>query len=97
MPEIISATTVSGTMVIGLAPVFLFWQLKAPRISYYLSLGIGMTAGMVLMLEILPEWMMFATGKYANLLAINIYGSILCFAGFLLPVLFNSQTEEDLK
>ncbi len=29
--EILSATTISGTMVIGLTPIFLFWKQKAPK------------------------------------------------------------------
>lgn len=93
-PEIIKATTISGTMVIGLAPVFIFWKIKAPPISYYLSLGFGIAAGFILVFGLLPGWMLLTTGEYAALLAINIYGSILCFAGFLLPVLIFGQTEK---
>jgi hypothetical protein len=30
--EILSATTISGTMVIGLTPRILFWNMKVPKI-----------------------------------------------------------------
>ena len=35
--DILSASTISGTMVIGLAPVFIFWKLPMPKISFHLS------------------------------------------------------------
>lgn len=86
-PEIIEATTISGTMVIGLAPVFLFWKLDAPEISYHLSLGFGIISGLVLTFGLLPDSLWLTTGKYADLLAVNVYGTVLCFAGFLVPVM----------
>lgn len=88
-PDIISATTYSGTVVIGLAPIFLFWWLKVPPISFYLSVLGGFIAVVLMILWPLPERFLFSTGKYSDLLAINIYGSIICFSLFLAPKLIS--------
>ena len=89
-PDIISATTYSGTVVIGLAPIFLLWKMKVPPISFYLSVVGGFIAVVLMILWPLPERFLFSTGKYADLLAINIYGTIICFTLFLVPKLFPS-------
>lgn len=96
-PEIISATTVSGTMVIGLAPIFLLWFLDAPPLSFYLSIGIGLICGLVLAFGVFPADWHFTSGKYADLLSINVIGSLLCFSGFLLPyLLLKIKPKEDV-
>ncbi|PRP67378.1 sodium:solute symporter family transporter [Nonlabens agnitus] len=83
--EILSATTISGTMVIGLTPVFLLWKMKVPQISYFLSVICGLIFGLLLVFEWFPESLIYTTGKYASLLWINIYGVLLSFILFLLP------------
>jgi len=90
-PEIISATTISGTMVLGLAPVFIFWKLPTPKISFHLSLWTGVMAGLVLIFGLLPESLYLSSGKYADLFAVNIYGTILSFAAYLLPVFLSKN------
>lgn len=89
-PEIIQATTISGTMVLGLAPVFLLWKLKAPRISFHLSVWTGIIIGLILTFNLLPEQWLFTSGRYADLFTLNVIGTILCFALFCLPVLIRS-------
>ncbi len=83
--EILSATTISGTMVIGLTPVFLLWKMKAPQISYFLSVICGLVFGVFLVFEWFPQSLIFTSGKYASLLWINIYGISFSFLLFLLP------------
>lgn len=83
--EILSATTISGTMVIGLTPVFLFWKLDVPKISYYLSVGCGLIFGIILVLEIFPESLIFTQGKYADLLWINFWGVLSCITLYIIP------------
>jgi len=90
-PEIISATTVSGTMVIGLAPVFMFWKLEVPAISFYLSVLGGFMFALICLIFPLSESLLFSEGKYADLLAVNCYGTVLCFFLFLCPKLFSSK------
>lgn len=83
--EILSATTISGTMVIGLTPVFLFWKLKVPKISFYLSVITGLIFGFILLLDLVPQTFIFTDGKYANLLWINIWGILSCNFVYLIP------------
>jgi Na+/proline symporter len=82
-PAILSATTVSGTMVIGLTPVFLLsgWR-RAGAVSYHASVLLGLLFGLGLSLK----WFhgSIGAGKYGNLLWVNLVGISLCFAVYLL-------------
>jgi Na+/proline symporter len=82
-PAILSATTVSGTMVIGLTPVFLLsgWR-RAGAASYHASVLLGLLFGLGLSLN----WFhgSVGAGKYGNLLWVNLVGISLCFAVYLL-------------
>lgn len=93
-PEILSATTVSGTMVMGLAPVFLLWKMDAPNLSFQLSVWFGIIVGLVLAFGLFPESLVFTAGRYSTLLWANIWGLIICFVLFLLPTLLNNGTKE---
>lgn len=86
--EILSATTISGTMVIGLTPVFLLWKINVPKISYFLSVITGLAFGVLLVFEIFPEILIHTTGKYSLLLWINFYGIISSFMVYLIPTWF---------
>ena len=86
-PEILSATTVSGTMVIGLAPIFVLWKMKAPNISFYASIIMGITWGLTLVFGWLPEEFYFTSGKHSELLTINVLGTLSCFIVFIIPAL----------
>lgn len=81
-PEIISATTISGTMVLGLAPVFLFWRRAAGRWSFHLPVGASMALGVIYALGFWPSAWVWFPGAYGDLLSINLAGSLLCFALF---------------
>lgn len=87
-PEILSATTVSGTMVIGLAPVFLLWNSRASKLSFHLAVGFGVAWGIILALGYFPDFLIFSTGKYADLLWANVWGLLICFSLYLLPFFF---------
>jgi Na+/proline symporter len=84
--EILLATTISGTMVIGLTPVFLFWRGKAPKISFHLSVFSGILFGFLLIFNWFPDNLIFTTGKYADLLWINFWGIGCCLFVYLLPI-----------
>ncbi len=86
-PEILSATTISGTMVIGLAPVFIFWNSKMPKFSFYAPVIFGLIAGFVTALELVPKSWIFTEGKYNDLLGVNLWGSLVCFVLFFIPLL----------
>ena len=83
--EILSATTISGTMVIGLTPVFLFWNIKVPKISFYLSVSTGLIFGFLLIFNAFPEALIFTEGKYADLLWVNIWGILTCNILYFIP------------
>lgn len=87
-PEILSATTISGTMVLGLAPIFLLWSIPAPKLSFHFALWTGVAAGLILTFGLLPESLYLTEGKYADLLTINIFATILIFVLYLLPIAF---------
>ncbi len=83
--EILSATTISGTMIIGLTPVFLFWKMKVPRISFYLSVLTGLLFGFLLVFNWFPNELQFTNGKYADLLWVNVWGITTCIILYCLP------------
>ena len=90
-PAIIAATTISGTMVMGLAPIFLLAFLPgAGRLSFHLAFWPGLTFGVLRVLEgalgteIFPPGLAIGGGRYALDLGINVYGLLLCIAGYLL-------------
>jgi len=86
-PEILSATTVSGTMVMGLAPVFVLWKLQAPNLSFQLSVWFGVFVGLVLAFGQIPEFLILTSGRYSALLWANVWGLIGCFILYLIPTL----------
>lgn len=90
-PAIIAATTISGTMVMGLAPIFLLaWVRPAGALSFHLAFWPGVVIGVVRAVEtfaavsLIPHAVALGTGDYALDLGVNVYGVILCAAGYLL-------------
>lgn len=100
-PAIIAATTISGTMVMGLAPIFLLSFIRrAGRTSFHLAFWPGLLLGILLVVEnaagmsIFPARIDIGVGPYADTLGVNVYGLILCTAGYLLGACFGSETGE---
>ncbi len=83
--EILSATTISGTMVIGLTPVFIFWNMEVPKISFHLSVICGLIFGFLLVFELFPKALIFTNGKYADLLWVNVFGITSCMILYVIP------------
>lgn len=87
--SILKATTISGTMVMGLAPIFLFhWVRGLPPVAFHLALWPGLVLGVLYTLGWVPAALHVGSGRYAGLLGINLYGVILCTGLFLIPVLW---------
>jgi Na+/proline symporter len=85
--DILKATTISGTMVMGLAPIFLLAPLvRHSPWSFHLAFWPGILLGVLLATGMIPPSWAIGDGKYALLLGVNFYGLGLCIAGFLLPV-----------
>jgi len=83
-PTILSATTISGTMVLGLAPVFILWKMKSNSLAFYFGVGIGIVVGILYTLKAWPESLTFFDGRYGVLLSANIFGAILSLVFFVL-------------
>jgi hypothetical protein len=90
-PDILSATTISGTSVLGLAPIFLFWQIKAPPLSFYLSISIGLLASLVYIFNLIPENYWLTPGTHGDLLTVNVVGTLGCFLGYFIPIAWKSK------
>jgi hypothetical protein len=85
--DILKATTISGTMVMGLAPVFLLSPLvRYSPWSFHLAFWPGVVLGILLAIHALPQSWAIGGGKYALLLGANLYGLAICCLGFLLPL-----------
>jgi solute:Na+ symporter, SSS family len=89
-PAIIAATTISGTMVMGLAPTFLLsWIPSAGSLSFHLAFWPGLIIGVLRAIEtfahlsIFPVQLALGQGKYALDLGLNVYGLLICTCGFL--------------
>lgn len=91
-PTILSATTISGTMVIGLAPIFIFHKVRVPKISYFLSVAVGLAFGIALAIGAFPDTFIGITGPYTDLLLCNIFGSIACLMAYFSPLLFKKSS-----
>ncbi|WP_339800751.1 sodium:solute symporter [uncultured Marinobacter sp.] len=86
--DILKATTISGTMVMGLAPVFLFYGLtRFSPWSFHLSFWTGIGLGVCMTVGWIPQSWAIGDGAYALLLGTNAWGFLLCTAGFFLPLL----------
>ncbi|HEU0203041.1 MAG TPA: hypothetical protein VFR86_21745, partial [Burkholderiaceae bacterium] len=88
--DILKATTVSGTMVMGLAPIFLLQRWVgsnggASAWSFHLSFWTGIALGVALAAGWIPASWAIGTGKYKLLLGTNLYGLALCTLLFLAP------------
>lgn len=83
--DILKATTISGTMVMGLAPVFLLHGLVRPTaLGFHLSFWCGLLLGVALTVGWIPDSWAIGDGRYALLLGTNLYGLLLCTAAYLL-------------
>ena len=92
--EILSATTVSGTMVLGLAPIFVLHRVKAAgpwafHLAFWpaVAIGVSVAAGWS------PAWLAIGEGTYASLLGINIAATVLVVAGFFAGTLLDRSTK----
>ena len=86
--RILQATTISGTMVMGLAPIFLLAFLReAPPLSFHLAFWAGVALGLLEALGLVPAALSIGDGRYASLLGVNVYGLIVCSTLFVVPAL----------
>ena len=93
--RILQATTISGTMVMGLAPIFLLgYFLRAPRSSFHLAFWSGFAVGVLEVLGVMPDAVAIGDGRYATLLGANLWGLLLATALFLTPVVISRRNRQ---
>jgi SSS family solute:Na+ symporter len=86
--DILEATTISGTMVMGLAPIFLLSRLvRYSPWSFHLAFWPGIVLGTALAAGLLPASWAIGGGKYGLLLGTNFYGLVICTVGYVTPLL----------
>lgn len=79
--DLLAATTISGTMVLGLAPPFLLWRLHEPApAAFHLSFWTGLAVGIAGAAHLWPKALAIGNGAYAPLLGQNVVGLAACFA-----------------
>jgi Na+/proline symporter len=84
--EILQATTVSGTMVVGLAPVFLLYFVRsAGPFAFHLAFWPGVAIGVAFAAGWSPGWLAVGQGSYDGLLGVNLFATacvvVLFFVG----------------
>jgi Na+/proline symporter len=102
-PAIIAATTISGTMVMGLAPIFLLsWLRPAGMVSFHMAFWPGVMVGVIRATEtfghmqIFPAALRLGTGPFALDLGVNTWGLILCGVGFVAGALLVPRSQDDV-
>ncbi len=96
--DILAATTISGTMIMGLGPVFLLHgagPIKPTKIGFHLSFWIGMILGIVDTVR--PDSLAFmniGNGAYANFLGVNFWGAVLCWGSYAVCGVVASMAEK---
>ena len=89
--DILKATTISGTMVLGLAPPFLLWKWHRPApLAFHLSFLTGLSVGLWALVAPWPAVLTIGAGKYAALLGQNLYGLLLCGGAYAAGVAIES-------
>ena len=95
--DIITATTISGTMIMGLGPIFLLHgvgPIKPTKVGFMLAFWIGMILGIWDTIDASSlAFMNIGEGKYANFLGVNLWGAIICWVAYIVPGLIGSARE----
>ena len=96
--DILKATTLSGTMVLGLAPPFLFWRWHRPApLAFHFSLLTGLVVGITSIVARWPAALSVGTGRYAALLGQNAWGLVGCAAAYGLGVAIDSARARSVR
>lgn len=96
--SVLLATTISGTMIMGLGPIFLMHGrkgIKPTTIGFMLAFWIGMILGIWDVVNAASlSFMNIGTGKYANFLGVNFWGALLCWAAYIIPGVIAAAKEK---
>ncbi|MEG0323932.1 MAG: hypothetical protein RR619_08035, partial [Raoultibacter sp.] len=96
--DILAATTISGTMIMGLGPIFLLHgRVKPTKLGFHLCFWIGIALGFAYSFAPgLVAGLAIGDGKSAVLLGVNLYGLIACTLAYVIPGLI-AQTKDKQK
>lgn len=95
--NILKATTISGTMVLGLAPPFLLWRFHRPApLAFHGSLLCGLGVGIAGVIGLWPAALSIGHGANAALLGQNAYGLLGCTVAYGLGVLWETARARDV-
>ncbi|HKO14813.1 MAG TPA: hypothetical protein VJU87_01185 [Gemmatimonadaceae bacterium] len=91
---ILKATTISGTMVLGLAPIFILGLfVDAPPLSFHLAFWTGIVVGLLELLGLVPHALTIGDGTYATLLGVNLWGLVAATTLWIAPVAVRAATK----
>jgi hypothetical protein len=89
--DVLKATTISGTMVLGLTFPFLLWSWHRPApAAFILSFLPGLVIGVWSSTSAWPDALTLGDGAYKALLGANVYGLMLSGVGYGLGVAWHS-------
>jgi len=99
-PAALSATSISGTVVLGLGPPILAlpWMKGNRPLAFHLPFWFGALLGIAYQIvsyrkqKIFESWKM-GEGSYAELLGVNVYGLLIAIGLFVLGLAFNRGEE----
>ncbi|MDR1358223.1 MAG: hypothetical protein LBJ48_02545 [Coriobacteriales bacterium] len=94
--DILAATTISGTMIMGLGPIFLLHgRIKPTKLGFHLCFWIGIALGFAYSFAPgLVSGLALGAGKSATLLGVNLYGLITCTLAYVIPGLVAQALEK---
>lgn len=97
--SVLAATTISGTMVMGLGPIFcLHGMIKPSKVGFHLSFWSGLVIGVAFTIlntaGLWPELLSVGAGKSAGMLGANLYGAIFCWVSYIVPSLVAQAVEK---
>lgn len=95
--SVLAATTISGTMIMGLGPVFLLHGrrgIKPTKLGFMLAFWIGMGIG--ILDTFVPDSLAFMSigpGDNASFLGVNLWGAIIVWLAYIIPGVIAAQQE----
>lgn len=94
--NILAATTISGTMIMGLGPIFLLHGLVKPtKVGFHLCFWIGIVLGFAYSFAPgLVASLAIGVGKSNVLLGVNLYGLIACTFAYVVPGIIAGAIEK---
>jgi len=97
--QALDATTISGTVVLGLGPPILLLEfVRGHRpLSFHLPFWFGVALGIAVLDKQDFSFWQIGDGSYKELLGVNVYGSLISFGLFILGLVWNWGDNRTLR